>query len=41
MSIPLSGSVGAGGDNNTDDVKKGIANAKLMAKLYWNKRMKK
>jgi hypothetical protein len=25
----------------TDDVKKGIANAKLMAKLYWNKRMKK
>jgi len=26
---------------NTDDVKKGIANAKLMAKLYWNKRMKK
>ena len=26
---------------NTKDVKQGIANAKLMAKLYWNKRMKK
>ena len=26
---------------NTKDVKQGIANAKLMAKLYWNKRMQK
>lgn len=26
---------------NSEEVKKGIANAKLMAKLYWNKRMKK
>ena len=26
---------------STDDVKKGITNAKLMAKLYWNKRMQK
>ena len=26
---------------SSEEVKKGIANAKLMAKLYWNKRMKK